>query len=144
MNTSYILDFSAFDNALKQLQKSISFLKSDLANDKDIYEQFRSATIQAFEYCYELSHKSLKRFLQVKTPSSDIIDEMSFPEMIRTGYEKGLLKNSWSQWQEYRAARNKSSHAYDAKIADTVLETIPLFLEEALYLYNKLEAKKDD
>jgi nucleotidyltransferase substrate binding protein (TIGR01987 family) len=143
MNTPYILDFSSFANALRQLQKSLVFLESDLAQDKNIYEQFRAATIQAFEYCYELSHKSLKRFLQVKTPSSDIIDSMSFPEMIRTAYEKGLVKNSWSLWQEYRDARNKTSHAYDETVADKVLEIIPLFLEEALYLYNKLETNKD-
>ena len=68
---------------------------------------------------------------------------MSFSEMIRTAYEKGLVKNSWSLWQEYRDARNKTSHAYDETVADKVLEIIPLFLEEALYLYNKLETNKD-
>ncbi len=143
MNAPYILDFSAFKNALEQLQKSLRFLNSDLAQDTELYEQFRSATIQAFEYCYELSHKSLKRFLQVQTPSSDMINAMSFPELIRTGYEKGLLQNSWSLWQEYRDARNKSSHAYDESVADKVLQKIPDFLDEALYLYDKLHEKKD-
>src|SRR5688572_10594092 len=141
MNAPYHLDFSVFKNALEQLRKSLAFLNSDLAQDRDVYEQFRSATIQAFEYCYELSHKSLKRFLRVKTPSAETIDEMTFSEMIRTGYEKGLLKNSWSVWQNYRDARNKSSHAYEESVANTVLQKIPDFLEEASYLYRKLEEK---
>lgn len=143
MNIPYSLDFSIFKKALGQLQKSIAFLHSDLAKDKDLYEQFRGATIQAFEYSYELSHKSLKRFLKIKTPSSDVIEAMSFPELIRTGHDKGLLQNSWSVWQIYRESRNRSSHAYDENIADDVAQKASAFLQEGLYLYHQLEAKKD-
>jgi nucleotidyltransferase substrate binding protein (TIGR01987 family) len=139
MRDTSSLDFSSLDKAIKQLQKSLSYLDSDLAkNDSDLYAQFRSASIQAFEYCYELGHKSLKRYLQKTMPSQEIIDIMSFPELIRTGYETGLLQNSWNIWREYRDARNHTSHAYAEHIADSVLLVIPKFLHEIQFLYLKL------
>ena len=96
-----IIDISAFKNALEQLKTSLAYLQSDLSQDKGLYAQFRSATIQAFKYSYELSHKSLKRFFKMTMPSQDVIEDMTFSELIRTGYEKGLLQNSWSQWKLY-------------------------------------------
>lgn len=44
------IDTSSLQNALAQLQESLEFLDSDLAKNKKLYNQFRSATIQAFEY----------------------------------------------------------------------------------------------
>jgi nucleotidyltransferase substrate binding protein (TIGR01987 family) len=143
MNDTASLDFSNLQDAITQMKESLFFLESELAKDQRLYAQFRSAAIQAFEYSYELAHKSLKRFLQTTMPSAEIIAGMSFPELIRTGYEQGLLKNSWSIWKEYRDARNASSHAYSGQVADEVLTKIPAFLEEALYLHRKLDTKKN-
>jgi nucleotidyltransferase substrate binding protein (TIGR01987 family) len=144
MNTKFALDFTPLHNALEQLSESLSYLGSDLAKDPKLFRQFRSATIQAFEYSYELSCKSIKRFLQASTPSAEIIEGMTFSELIRTAYEKGLIQHSWSVWRLYRDARNSTSHAYAERVADEVLEKIPAFLQEARYLYQKLMEKKDD
>jgi len=45
-------------------------------------------------------------------------------------------------WREYRDMRNRSSHAYCVAVADDVIASIPAFLEDALYLYEQLQAKK--
>ncbi len=59
------IDFSAFEKAIKQLDKSLGFLHSELAqNNPDLYEQFRAAVIQAFEYTFELAIKMLRRQLE--------------------------------------------------------------------------------
>jgi nucleotidyltransferase substrate binding protein (TIGR01987 family) len=138
------LDFTPLQHALEQLSESLSYLNSDLAQDPKLFRQFRAASIQAFEYSYELSWKSAKRFLQHSSASVQMIDEMSFPELIRTAYEAGLLRHSWSKWRIYREARNASSHAYSEKVAEAVLQNIPSFLEEAQFLCAILMEKTDD
>lgn len=87
----------------------------------------RDATIHRFEYSYELAHKMLKRYLETTESSSEEIDQMSFATLIRTGAEKGLLKNSWDTWSVYRHARNLTSHTYDEKKAIEVCEIVPDF-----------------
>ncbi len=86
MNTK--LDFTSLQNALEQLTESLEYLHSDLAQDAKLYRQFRAASIQAFEYSYELSHKSLRRFLQLNSPSAQIIEEMTFSQLIRKDMSK--------------------------------------------------------
>lgn len=38
---------------------------------------------------------------------------MSFPTLIRTASENGLLRSGWDTWYEFRKARNLTSHVYD-------------------------------
>jgi nucleotidyltransferase substrate binding protein (TIGR01987 family) len=97
------------------------------------------AAIQRFEYTYELSYKMLKRYLKMYGASTAIVDSMSFPELIRTGFEQGLLKHSWDKWQLFREARNITSHTYDLVKANKVFSVIPEFYEEAVFLLNNLE-----
>jgi len=45
------LDFSSLANAIGQLEKSISFAKSDMAQQNDdLFEQLRNSVIQCFEF----------------------------------------------------------------------------------------------
>ncbi len=47
------LDYSALEDAVAQLQRSFDYLHGDLARtDSGLREQFRAATIQAFEFTY--------------------------------------------------------------------------------------------
>ena len=134
-----MLDFSSLDNAITQLEMSLSYANSDLAKtDAQLALLLRSASIQAFEYTYELSHKFLKRYLEATEPSTVALDAMTFPDLIRTGAEKGLLKNSWDVWQLYRKARGTTSHTYSEMAASKVFAIIPDFVEEVRFLRNKL------
>jgi nucleotidyltransferase substrate binding protein (TIGR01987 family) len=134
-----MLNFSSLDNAITQLEMSLTYANSDLAKtDSNVALLFRSASIQAFEYTYELSHKFLKRYLEATDPSPQTIDAMNFQDLIRTGAEKGLLKNSWDVWQLYRKARGTTSHTYSEMTASKVFSMIPNFLEDARFLRDKL------
>ncbi|MCX5920213.1 MAG: HI0074 family nucleotidyltransferase substrate-binding subunit [Candidatus Melainabacteria bacterium] len=134
-----MLDFSSLDNAITQLEMSLTYANSDLAKtDINVALLFRSASIQAFEYTYELSHKFLKRYLEATDPSPQTIDVMNFQDLIRTGAEKGLLKNSWDVWQFYRKARGSTSHTYSEIAASKVFAMIPDFVEEVRFLRDKL------
>lgn len=137
------LDFSSLANAIGQLEKSISFAKSDMAKQNDdLFEQLRNSVIQCFEFTYELSWKMLKRYLEETAANPEEIDTSSFQNLIRMGNEQGLLRSDWLRWKIYRQARTNSSHTYDADKAAKVYEIAPDFLEEAKYLYAQL-VKKD-
>lgn len=133
------LDFSSLHNAINQLEKSLEYASSPLAQgDPGLFEQLRNSVIQCFEFTYELSHKMLKRYLEETAANPEEIDVSSFQNLIRTGNEKGLLRSDWLNWKEYRQARTNSSHTYDEDKAEAVYAIAPDFLQEARYLYQQL------
>ncbi|NGZ06313.1 MAG: nucleotidyltransferase [Magnetococcales bacterium] len=130
------LDLSPLERAVQRLDEGLSRYQQDVS---DI--QIRDGLIQRFEFTYEISHKMLKRFLVLASPSQDVIDNMLFPDLIRTGNEYGLLLGNWTDWKKYRERRGKTSHTYDEKIAADVVQYIPEFLKEAQFLLDQLQKK---
>lgn len=106
-------------------------------------EQLRDGLIQRFEFTYELSHKTLKRFLEQNSASLEEYDRMSFPDLIRSANEVGLLKNSWAEWSVYRKMRNLTSHTYNEITAQQVVSAIPDFIMEADYLLKMLKVRSE-
>ncbi len=138
------LDFSSLENAISQLEKSLKYAISPIAQeDYELFEQLRNSVIQCFEFTYELSHKMLKRYLEETAASPEEIDLSTFQNLIRTGNEKGLLRSDWSRWRMYRQARTDSSHTYSEDKAEAVYQIAPDFLDEAKYLYQQLMARTD-
>ena len=133
MTKSNSIDFSSLQKAIKSLQEAIQVYQSDKTNTF-----VRDASIQRFEYTYELCHKMLKRFLEATESNSVEIDSMTFQTLIRTGAEKGLLKNSWDKWSEFKTARNLTTHTYNEKKALEVCNILPEFLVESEYLFSQL------
>ena len=64
---------------------------------------------------------------------------MSFPELVRTGVEQGLVAGQWADWRTYREMRNITSHTYDEAKALQVAQAIPGFLEETRALLERLQ-----
>ena len=104
-------------------------------------EQLRDGLIQRFEFTYELSHKTLKRFLEANSASPEEYDRMGFPDMIRSASEAGLLKSAWPQWSVFRKMRNLTSHTYNEMTAKQVVATIPDFIAEAEFLLATLKER---
>ena len=102
-------------------------------------EQIRDGLIQRFEFTYEIGHKTLKRSLEYIAPNPAEIDEMTFQDMIRTSNEYNLLLGDWSTWRNFRDMRARTSHTYDHDVAIGVVEGIPKFIEETVYLREKLQ-----
>lgn len=139
-----ILDVSSLNKAIKQLEKTLVYCSSDLAkNDEELALVLRGSAIQAFEFTYELSLKMLKRYLSFTEPNPTAVDEMTFNELIRKGYEKGLLSSELVVWKEYRRERGTTSYTYDEEKAQEVFENIPKFLEDAKYLLNEIEKRQE-
>jgi nucleotidyltransferase substrate binding protein (TIGR01987 family) len=133
MKKTYELDISALQKAIFSLDEAV------IEHQKNLRNKFvRDATIQRFEYTYELCAKMLKRYLEMSEASAEEIDQMSFPTLVRTGSERGLLKQGWDVWKVYREARNITVHTYNEDKANQVCEVIPAFLDEAKYLFHQL------
>jgi nucleotidyltransferase substrate binding protein (TIGR01987 family) len=129
------------ENAVRQLEKSLKYLKSDLAGrDSDLREQFRAATIQAFEFTYELAVKMLRRQLEQIVPSPTELRAMAFMDLVRTGAEAGLVADV-ARYRVYREKRNMTSHAYDAEMAEDVLTAIEPFLADVQGLLAELKSR---
>jgi len=71
----------------------------------------------------------------------EIIDGMSFADIIRIGNEHRLLLGNWPRWKTYRDMRARTSHTYDEATAQEVVAGIPVFLEEARHFRDRLKAR---
>jgi nucleotidyltransferase substrate binding protein (TIGR01987 family) len=141
--TIAMLDYSSLNRAIAQLETSLGYATSTLAKqDAQLAVQFRAASIQAFEFTYELCHKLLKRYLESIDASPTTIDAMDFQTLIRTGAEKGLLQHSWDVWRNYRKARMAIYDAYISMTVEEIFKQLPSFLKEAMFLSHQLENKR--
>lgn len=138
------IDYSPFEKAIAQLEKSIGFYNSEMAEENDdLKEQFRAAVIQAFEYTYELAYKMIRRQLERIVPNQAELKEMNFMDLIRTGQEAGLVREA-PRYREYREKRNITSHTYDADKAMEIISVIDPFLHEMRFLLNELKKRNSD
>ena len=130
----------AIDLNIEPLEKALVTLDVALEeHSKRPNDTFvRDACIQRFEYSYELSFKSLRRFLEVTEPSQPDPD---FASIIRLGYARGLLASELAVWRNFREKRNITSHSYDEEKAREVLSVLPAFLQEARSLLREMQQR---
>ena len=130
------LNLESLEKAIISFKKAIDEYNSDRNN-----EFVRDAVIQRFEYSYELATKMITRYLSLVSADPSSINELTFPEIIREAYTRGILKNSWDMWKIYRQDRNKTSHGYDEANAIEIANDVLLFYNEAIFLLEKLQIK---
>ena len=138
------LDLSSLQKATAQLAEALDLCRSDLAKSNPRFAlHLRAAAIQAFEFTYELSFKTLKRYLEMTEANPAVVEEMTFNEFIRRGYELGLLRAELKDWQAFRRDRGTTSHAYDETKAQAVFDALPAFLAEAKFLLAEIQARQE-
>jgi nucleotidyltransferase substrate binding protein (TIGR01987 family) len=130
------LDIGALEKAITRLQEGLVRYLGDVGDT-----QIRDGLIQRFEFTYEISHKMLKRYLEFASATPAQYDSMPFQDLIRSGNEQGLLAGEWVNWRTYRDMRSKISHTYDEDIAVEVVQGIPAFLDEAIFLRDQLRSR---
>jgi len=135
------LDYSSLESAVAQLQRSFDYLHGDLARtDSDLREQFRAATIQAFEFTYELAVKMVQRQLAQIVANPDALREMDFADRMRDAADAGIVRDAPS-YVRYRELRNKTSHTYDADRAEETVSVIDEFLRDVRFLLQELQKR---
>ena len=130
------LNLDTLEKAIISFKKALDEYDLDQSNDF-----VRDAVIQRFEYSYELSTKMIIRYLSIVSADPSIINELSFSEIVREAYTKGILQNSWEKWKTYRNDRNRTSHGYDENNAIEIANNVLLFYNEAIFLLAKLKEK---
>ena len=127
---------SHFERAIERLEEGLVRYQADTSDT-----QIRDGLVQRFEYTYELGHKILKRYLEYASANPAQFDEMTFQELIRTANEHGLLLRAWPDWRGFRDMRSRISHTYNEDVSLEVVAGIPRFVEEAIYLRNRLRER---
>lgn len=95
----------------------------------------RDATVQRFEYTFELAWKTLKRVLnQVYN-----LQEEAYPLILKQAAKVNLIRNP-EIWMGFKQARNYTSHNYSQTGAEYSYRQAELFLPEVEDLIAKLEA----
>ena len=108
-----------------------AFQKFERFRVNDKTEQERAGTIQAFEYCFELSWKTMKRLLEERGVTTN-----SPKETFRAAALEGFI-SSTDIWFEFLQKRNLTVHTYNPKDADAVIAVTPLFSQEVrMFLHN--------
>lgn len=133
------LQFSPFEKALSQLRKSMDYLNSPGAKDDlELRAQFRAASIQGFEYSYELAVKMIRRQLSEIVATPQELTQLTFADIIRMAADAGLITDV-KRFLIYRDARNQTSHTYDENTADEVVRVIEDFFKDATFLLQQLK-----
>ncbi len=135
MITSHF-DLSPLKHALHRL---IEGHDRYLTNIED--SQIRDGLIQRYKFSYDISHKILKKYMEMSSANPEIYDSMQFSELIRSANEMSMLKSDWSYWKIFREMRSKSSLAIDEKIALEVVSIVADFIDEATFLLSSLKLK---
>jgi nucleotidyltransferase substrate binding protein (TIGR01987 family) len=90
------------------------------AKQQKLSELEEQGLIQAFEYTHELAWNTLKDFLEARGTTAKIYGSR---DATREAFAADLIENG-EAWMKMIEHRNESSHTYNQKIADTVVEAI--------------------
>lgn len=113
-----------------------------LIKASDIFERFRvdmvtdrdqAGAVQAFEFCYELAWKIMKRFLEAQG------FECGSP---RDTFRKAALEkiiNEPELWFEFQRKRNLTVHTYERENLDLIVSIFDTFSTEMSRLIQKLQ-----
>ena len=92
-----------------------------------------AGAIQAFEVCYELTWKTLKKVLSLNS-----IEVIGARDVFRLAAQKGLIADH-KPWFDYQNKRNITVHEYYEKIMEEVYPILPQFLKNLDLLIKNLK-----
>lgn len=118
------LDISALLKAQKTFDAALKQVSNDLERD---------GAIQRFEYCLELSWKTLRRVLYTKG-----LDVQYPKDIFREAAKTGIVKDP-EPWLQFVDARNKTAHLYKEEVAEALFAHMPSFQKELRHLIDHLK-----
>jgi len=93
----------------------------------------KDATIQRFEFTFELSWKTIQEYVKDQG-----FDCKSPKNCVREGARLGII-NNLQEWFDYLKARNLIAHTYNEKMADKIYKKATKFPDEADKLLKKIK-----
>lgn len=122
------IDITSLLKAFQKLELFIKNLNS---------EQEKAGAIQAFEYCYELSWKTMQRLLKKRGK-----DVNSPRTTFREAALEGFIEDP-EIWFDFLKKRNITVHTYEEQEADEVIAILPQFSQELSSFIKKIEQSND-
>lgn len=98
--------------------RALGRLQAALEKDADSDDMYLDATIQRFEFCFELAWKLIKAVLEYEG-----IEANSPRSCIREGWKQRLISNA-ETWLEMMEKRKLSSHTYDENVAREIYHDV--------------------
>ncbi len=138
------LDFFALSAAINALQRALHAATPGAqwtSLSAEVQEAVRAGVIQNFEVAYEQSWKMMRRWLETNPIAGDV-SGASMRQVFRLAAKAGLIDDV-DLWMEFHAARNQTSHSYNAKVAELVLGLSRQFLPVAQAVLATLKARHD-
>ena len=93
-------------------------LEAALEKDADSDDMYLDATIQRFEFCFELAWKLIKAVLEYE--GSEVNSPLS---TIREAWKQGLIADA-EAWLDMMEKRNLSSHTYEENVAREIYHEV--------------------
>ena len=114
---------------LRRAQVVFEKFRIDMKDDRD-----KAGATQAFEFCYELSWKTMRRFLQERG-----VEVNSPEETFRKAALEGIIKDP-EIWFVYQEIRNLTVHTYEESALNTIINHFDNFSKDLYELIKTLEA----
>jgi nucleotidyltransferase substrate binding protein (TIGR01987 family) len=122
------IKFNKLEKALTALEAI--YLKSNLPDRSNI-----DATIQRFEFTFELFWKTLREFFLQKGL------EINFPkDVLKEAFSAGIITDE-TTWLEMLKDRNLTSHTYNEALADIIFANIKNYTPLIRKVVNDLASK---
>jgi nucleotidyltransferase substrate binding protein (TIGR01987 family) len=96
-------------------------------------DQEKAGAVQAFEFCYELAWKLMKRILEMRG-----LEVGSPKDTFRKAFEEQLIDDP-ELWFEFQKKRNLTAHTYNEENLDIIIDSFSTFAQEMQKLIVKLE-----
>lgn len=123
------------ETKFQTLKKALNSLEAVVAQEPDKERMIIDATIQRFEFTFELSWKFLKSYFADK----DVF--LEFPrEILQKAFSTGII-NDEVAWLKMLEDRNMTSHTYSEKTADEIYSRIKTYVPIFKDLIKKIENK---
>jgi nucleotidyltransferase substrate binding protein (TIGR01987 family) len=114
---------------LIQAKKTFESFRQDMITERD-----KAGAVQAFEYCYELAWKTMKRILEIKG-----LETQSPKDTFRLAALNALI-DSPEPWFVFQLKRNLTVHTYRLETLEDVLSIFDHFSSELSHLIKNIES----
>jgi nucleotidyltransferase substrate binding protein (TIGR01987 family) len=123
--------FSNYQQALLSLTEAVQ-----LSQERELSALEQQGLIQSFEFTHELAWKMLRDYLEYQ----GLTNIVGSRDPSRLAFQNALIQDG-EVWMQMIAARNQTSHTYNLKIAQAVVESI---LTQFYQAFHQLAKKFDE
>lgn len=131
------MDESLDLSRLIKAQQVFERFRTDMKDDRD-----QAGAVQAFEFCYELCWKMMKRFLGTRGQSAFVktsADKVRFSRDIFRKAALATLIDNPEVWFEFQDKRNLTTHIYEQENLGAIVDIFDQFSQEMSTFIERLQ-----